>query len=144
MPKVLLLFHMDIGSFVAGVIGDWVTHLVTAGITLVVAALLSWLFHRRKFKFLETNNEELNEQIDLLRGEVESLKSNSPAPVINNVVNNIVPADRYRVDSKNEFVEFGTVKGNIRVRLGDPRNTSKDIAQWLHDKRMIAPLDMPN
>ena len=118
---------MDFGTTVSAFAGDWLSRVLTVVATAIVMGLFSWLFHRKEIKSL--------------RADIDNLKSRSSETTINNVINNIVPDSGYRVDSKNGFVEFGTVKGKLRVRLGDPKDTSKDIAQWLHNKHMIATLD---
>ena len=125
---------MDFDSFLLAVSASIASHLVVLVVGAIGMGLLSWLFHTKKM-------QALRDDIEDLKSKTEDLKSKSGSPVISNVIQNIVPESGYRVDSKNAFVEFGTVRGKLRVRLGDPQDTSKDIAQWLHNKRMIAALN---
>ena len=47
----------------------------------------------------------------------------------------------YPYPKSDRWVHFGTTKGRMSIRLGNAKETSGDIARWLHKARLLAPID---
>ena len=121
---------MDVDAFFLAVSASITSHLVVLGFGAIGVGLMSWLFHTKKMQ--------------ALRDDIEGLKSQSGSPVIHNIINNMVPqehaGEKIRADRSNEFIEFGTIGGDIKVHRGEFSMVIRDVVRGLHKAGLIAPL----
>ena len=104
-----------------------------------VAALIGWLFHKKKYLEIKARQAEQDAEIrrlgDELRGQ---LRSQLRDQITNNVNVNVHVRDSHAgtptaYDPADGQMFFGTKHGDLRVRFHDADTIIEDIDAWLNE-----------
>ena len=132
-------------NFLASTIGDFISQNIFSLVGIVVVVLLGITgFFGWRYREMKADNRKM-------KADIEMLKAQNKTPIFHqqfiinqngNIKTTINESDNVIGKQDGNCVTFGTVHGPITVRLAGGQETAFDLVKWLHEKELIAPLEI--